>query len=274
MSKRLALGIGIVGERPLNKAMITAHTLDHLTIRHGFFTREGGVSDGIYAGLNCGPGSHDAAEAVAENRRRAQDMMRLGAGALVTCYQIHSAAVVRVEAPWQQSAAPRADAMVTDKPGVVLGILTADCAPVLFADTEAGVIGAAHAGWKGAVGGVLQATIAEMVALGAQKSRIHAVVGPCIHQPSYEVGEELRLEVISKTAWADWCFERAMRPGHYQFDLPSYVSGELQRQDIGAVEVLDFDTYVDEHRFFSYRRTTHRGEADYGRQMSAIGLAT
>ncbi|HEY9081433.1 peptidoglycan editing factor PgeF [Magnetovibrio sp.] len=252
--------------------MLTASTLDHPRIRHGFFTREGGVSEGIYAGLNCGPGSSDDAQAVAENRRRAQAMLGLGENRLVTCYQVHSPTVVRVEAPWEHGDAPRADAMVTNRPGVVLGILTADCAPVLFADVEAGVIGAAHAGWKGAVGGVLRATVAEMVALGAKTERIHAVVGPCIHQPSYEVGEDLRLQVISATPWADWCFERAARPGHYQFDLPSYVSGELQRQDLGAVEVLDFDTYTDEQRFFSYRRTTHRGEPDYGRQISAIGL--
>lgn len=252
--------------------MFTASTLDHSTVRHGFLSREGGASVGIYAGLNCGPGSNDDPQVVVENRRRAQMMVGLNDAELLTCYQIHSAAVVRVDAPWKQSDAPRADAMVTDKPGLALGILTADCAPVLFADAEAGVIGAAHAGWKGAAGGVLQATIAEMVALGAQASRIHAVVGPCIHQASYEVGEDLRLQVISATPWADWCFERAARPGHYQFDLPSYVSGELQRQDLGAVEVINCDTYTDETRFFSYRRTTHRSEPDYGRQMSVIGL--
>jgi len=252
--------------------MFTASTLDHSNVRHGFLSREGGASVGIYAGLNCGPGSNDDAQAVAENRRRALARAGLGEAQLVTCYQIHSATVVYVGVPWDQSDAPRADAMVTDKPDLALGILTADCAPVLFADAEAGVIGAAHAGWKGAVGGVLQATIAEMVAMGAQASRIHAVVGPCIHQASYEVGEELRLQVISATPWADWCFERAARPGHYQFDLPSYVSGELQRQDLRAVEVINCDTYTDETRFFSYRRTTHRGEPDYGRQMSVIGL--
>jgi len=254
--------------------MFTANTLDHPSIRHGFLTREGGKSVGIYAGLNCGPGSSDDAQVVAENRRRAQAMVGLDEAQLVTCYQIHSATVARVDVPWDQSDAPRADAMVTDKPGLALGILTADCAPVLFADAEAGVVGAAHAGWKGAVGGVLKTTISEMIALGAQASRIHAVVGPCIHQASYEVGEDLRLQVIAATPWADWCFEPAARAGHYQFDLPSYVSGELQRQDLGAVEVLDCDTYTDEKRFFSYRRTTHRNEPDYGRQMSVIGLGT
>jgi len=254
--------------------MLTATTLEHSNIRHGFLTREGGVSQGLYASLNCGPGSHDDARAVAENRRRAGEMIGLGARPLATCHQIHSATAVRVNAPWAQGDAPRADAMVTDQPGLLLGVLTADCAPVLFADAEAGVVGAAHAGWKGAVAGVLRATVAEMIALGAEANRIHAVVGPCIHQASYEVGEDMRLEVIAKTAWADWCFERAARAGHYQFDLPSYVSGELQRQGLGAVEVLDYDTYTDEERFYSYRRTTHRDETDYGRQLSVIGLAT
>jgi len=258
--------------------MITAHTLDDSRIRHGFLTREGGASQGIYAGLNCGPGSQDDARNVTENRSRAlgmvvQDQTPPPAAQLLTCYQIHSTNVVRVDAPWAQANAPQADAMVTDKPGLMLGILTADCAPVLFADADAGIVGAAHAGWKGAASGVVQATVAEMVALGAMQDRIHAVVGPCIHQPSYEVGEDLRLQVISATPWADWCFERSARAGHYQFDLPSYVSGELQRLDLGAVEVLDFDTYGDETKFFSYRRSTHRSEGDYGRQVSIIGLA-
>lgn len=252
--------------------MLNATTLNHPTLRHGFLTREGGVSDGIYAGLNCGPGSRDVPDAVAQNRRRALGLVGLDAARLVTCYQIHSPHVVRVTTPWDPASPPQADAMVTDRPGLALGILTADCAPVLFADFDAGIVAAAHAGWKGAVGGVLQATIAEMVAMGANTSRIHAAVGPCIHQPSYEVGEELRLQVVSVSAWADWCFERSARAGHYQFDLPSYVSGELQRLDLGAVEIVDCDTYADEARFFSYRRTTHRGEPDYGRQMSIIGL--
>lgn len=252
--------------------MLNATTLNHPSILHGFLTREGGVSGGIYAGLNCGPGSRDLPASVVENRRRALGEVGLDAARLVTCYQIHSPHVVRVTTPWDPASPPQADAMVTSTPGLALGILTADCAPVLFADFDAGIVGAAHAGWKGAVGGVLQATIAEMVALGAQASRIHAAVGPCIHQPSYEVGEELRLQVVSASSWADWCFERAPRAGHYQFDLPSYVSGELQRLDLGAVEIVDCDTYADEARFFSYRRTTHRGEPDYGRQMSIIGL--
>jgi len=252
--------------------MLNAPTLKLSTIRHGFFTREGGVSQGIYAGLNCGPGSDDAPNAVAENRRRALDMLGLDGGQLVTCYQIHSPTAVRVDAPWVHEKAPKADAMVTDKPGIALGILTADCAPVLFADADAGVVGAAHAGWKGAVGGVLAATVSEMVQLGAAPERIHAAVGPCIHRPSYEVGADMRLQVIAASSWADWCFEPSDRANHYRFDLPSYVSGELQRLELGRVEVLDADTYADADRFFSYRRTTHQGEADYGRQISLIGL--
>jgi len=241
-------------------------------IGHGFFGREGGRSEGLYSSLNCAPESGDDADVVVENRRRACALARLDEDQLVTCRQVHGADVVHVQTPWAQADAPFADAMVSDTPGVVLGVLTADCAPVLFADARAGIVGAAHAGWKGAVAGVLQATIAKMVALGAEASRIHAAVGPCIHQASYEVGEDLRLEIISQTAWADWCLEAGTRPGHYQFDLPSYVSGELQRLDLAAVEVLDWDTYPHEARFFSYRRATHNGETGYGRQISLIGL--
>lgn len=252
--------------------MLSAPTLDLSGIRHGFLTREGGVSAGIYAALNCGPGSRDAPDAVAENRARALGALGLDDAKLVTCHQVHSPSVVRVDAPWAQENAPKVDAMVTDKPGLALGILTADCAPVLFADSTAGVVGAAHAGWKGAVGGVLAATVSEMVKLGAKAGRIHAAVGPCIHQPSYEVGAEMRLQVIAASSWADWCFIRSDREDHYRFDLPSYVSGELQRLNLARVEVVDADTYADERRFFSYRRATHRQEADYGRQISLIGL--
>ncbi|MCW8914876.1 MAG: peptidoglycan editing factor PgeF [Magnetovibrio sp.] len=253
--------------------MIKATTLSNPIIHHGFLTREDGVSTGIYAGLNCGPGSDDDPNDVQENRRRAVDRVGLGGAHLVTCYQIHSSKVISVTEPWDPNDPPQADAMVTSCPGLALGILTADCAPVLFADPKAGVIGAAHAGWRGAQGGVLQATVSEMVKMGARSDRIHAAVGPCIHQKSYEVGEDLRLQIIETSAWADWCFEPAARPGHYQFDLPSYVSGELQRLELGAVEVVDCDTYVDQQRFFSFRRTTHREEPDYGRQISIIGLS-
>ncbi|MEG3619889.1 peptidoglycan editing factor PgeF [Magnetovibrio sp. PR-2] len=253
--------------------MIESTVLSSQRIRHAFCTREGGVSDGIYAGLNCGPGSSDVPENVQENRSRALGKLDLGAHAkLVTCYQFHSPKAVCVTEPWDPADPPKADAMVTDRPGIALGILTADCAPVLFMDETAGVVGAAHAGWKGAQGGVLAATLAEMVALGADIANIHAAVGPCIHQASYEVGEDLRLAVNEASPWADWCFERGAKPDHYQFDLPSYVSGELQRLDVSKVEVVAYDTYRNEDLFFSYRRTTHRGEPDYGRQISLIGL--
>lgn len=253
--------------------MIESTVLSSERIRHAFCTREGGISEGIYAGLNCGPGSSDAPENVQENRRRALAGLSLGDGAqLVTCYQIHSPKAIRVTEPWDPSDPPQADAMVTDVPGLALGILTADCAPVLFLDEDAGVIGAAHAGWTGAQAGVLEATLNEMVKLGASVDNIRVAVGPCIHQMSYEVGEDLRLKVIAASPWADWCFERGAKPDHYQFDLPSYVSGELQRLDVGKVEVVAYDTYRNEDLFFSYRRTTHRKEPDYGRQISLIGL--
>lgn len=253
--------------------MIESTVLTSENIRHAFCTREGGVSDGIYEGLNCGPGSDDKPENVQENRRRALDGLSLGNSArLVTCYQIHSPKAIRVSEPWDPSDPPQADAMVTDVPGLALGILTADCAPVLFLDEDAGVIGAAHAGWTGAQAGVLEAALNEMVKLGASVANVRAAVGPCIHQMSYEVGEDLRLKVITASPWADWCFERGAKPDHYQFDLPSYVSGELQRLDVGKVEVVAYDTYRNEDLFFSYRRTTHRKEPDYGRQISLIGL--
>lgn len=272
VNRRCIEVVGFQGGWPLNGGMLMSQTLELPGVRHGFFTREGGVSTGIYASLNCGPGSHDDSHAVAQNRLHTAQALGLNGAKLVTCHQIHSPTTVRVDVPWDQSQAPKADAMVTNQPGLILGILTADCAPVLFADVEASVVGAAHAGWKGAAGGVLQATVSQMIELGAKKENIHAAVGPCIHQSSYEVGAQMRLQVISRSAWADWCFERSSRPDHYQFDLPSYVSGELQRLDLGKVEVIDCDTYSDEQRFFSYRRTTHRGEGDYGRQISVIGL--
>ena len=253
--------------------MIESTILTSDRIRHAFCTREDGVSDGIYAGLNCGPGSSDVPENVQENRRRAMTGLVLGDDAqLVTCYQIHSPKSICVTEPWDPDDPPQCDAMVTDRTGLAHGILTADCAPVLFMDEDAGVIGAAHAGWQGAQRGVLESTLDEMVKLGASVSNIHAAVGPCIQQMSYEVGEDLRLKVIEASPWADWCFERGAKPGHFQFDLPSYVSGELQRLDVDKVEVVAYDTYRNEDLFFSYRRTTHRKEPDYGRQISLIGL--
>ncbi|MBX3505076.1 MAG: peptidoglycan editing factor PgeF [Parvibaculum sp.] len=253
--------------------MLTAKPLDVLShIRHGFFTREGGVSKGIYASLNCGYGSDDATENVRENRARVAEKLSVEREKLLTVYQIHSPDVVAVTEPWTPDTAPQADAMVTATPGIALGILTADCAPVLFADKKARVIGAAHAGWKGALGGVLEATVEAMIRLGAERQDIAAAIGPCISQDAYEVGPEFRARFIeADEANARW-FEPSDKDRHGMFDLPGYVEARLEAADIGTVSVLGQCTYQDEKRFFSFRRTTHRGEKDYGRQISALML--
>ena len=235
---------------------------------HGFLGRRGGVSQGAIAGLNIGHGAEDEEEAVTENRRRAVAAVLPGAQ-LATVYQVHSPEVVEVDAPWPHDARPRADAMVTRRPGLLLGVVTADCAPVLLADREAGVIGAAHAGWRGAHGGVIAATIGAMETLGASRGRIVAAVGPCIAQESYEVSEEFR----SAFAPSDAAFFAPGAPGHCQFDLPGYVAARVAHAGIGAVDVLGLDTYADPDRFFSFRRATHCGEATYGRHLSLIGLS-
>lgn len=241
-------------------------------IRHGFFTRENGVSTDIYASLNCGPGSSDDPANVVENRSRVAERMGVPSHSLITLYQVHSPTAVIVDEPWEQSAAPQADAMVTVEPGIALGVLTADCVPVLFADATARVIGAAHAGWKGAVGGVLEATVAAMEEMDATLGDIHASVGPCIHQASYEVSGEFRQTVLGLENGNDRFFADGARDGHFQFDLPGYVRARLVRTGIGSVDDLAMDTYVDDQRFFSFRRTTHREEGDYGRQISVITL--
>ncbi len=237
-------------------------------IPHGFLGRRGGVSRGIHAGLNVGWGSNDERDAVAENRARAGAAVLPGA-ALVTVHQVHSPKVVTVTAPWPDDSRPQADALVTDRPGLLLGVLTADCAPVLLADAGAGVIGAAHAGWKGALAGVTDATIAAMEALGASRARIAAAIGPCIAQPSYEVDAGFMAKFGPENAR----FFKPGREGHAQFDLEGYVAARLTAAGIAAVERLTLDTYADESRFYSYRRATHRGEADYGRQIAVIGLS-
>ena len=239
-------------------------------VAHGFLGRRGGVSVGATAGLNVGLGSADDPAAVAENRRRAAAAVAPGA-TLTTLYQVHSAAVVTVAAPWADADRPRADAMVTDRPGVLIGILTADCAPVLFADRDAGVVGAAHAGWKGAIGGVTDATIAAMEALGARRDRIVAAIGPCIARASYEVDDGF-LRTFATADPANERFFAAGRDGHHQFDLEAYVAHRLAAAGLVRIEALGLDTYADEDRFFSFRRATHRGEADYGRQISLIGV--
>lgn len=234
---------------------------------HGFLGRRGGVSQGAIAGLNIGHGADDDSKAVAENRRRAVAAVLPGAR-LATVYQVHSPDVVEVHAPWPHDERPRADGMVTDRPHLLLGVVTADCAPVLLADRAAGVIGAAHAGWRGAHGGVLENTVGAMERLGAVRSRIVAAIGPAIAQPSYEVDAKFREDF----GLDDEAFFAPGRPEHWQFDLAGYAARRLRAAGIGTVETLALDTYADPDRFFSYRRATHLGEPNYGRQFSLIGL--
>ena len=252
---------------------LTAPTLARAAgVGHGFFGRGGGVSAGPYASLNCGLGSADDPEAVRANRGRVMETFGLAATALATVRQVHSARAVVVERPWPDDARPEADGLATDRPGVALGILTADCAPVLFADPGARVIGAAHAGWRGAKDGILEATVAAMTSLGARPHAIDAAVGPCIRQPSYEVGPEFRdLFVADEPATAD-LFAAADRPGHALFDLAGYVVRRLRALGLGSLTVTPFDTFADADRFFSFRRVTLDGGGDYGRQLSTIAL--
>jgi len=237
---------------------------------HGFLGRRGGISVGETAGLNVGYGSNDDREAIAGNRRLAVAALWPDAE-LATVHQVHSAEVMIAEEPWPQDRRPRADAMVTDTPNLLLGILTADCAPVLFADHEAVVVGAAHAGWRGALAGVTDATIEAMERLGARREHIHAAVGPCIAQPSYEVDETFRARFVSADPDNQRFFTTGLA-GKPHFDLEAYVVHRLIAAGIDEVEALNLDTYADPDRFFSFRRATHRGEADYGRQLSAIAI--
>jgi polyphenol oxidase len=245
-------------------------------VRHGFFGRRGGVSKGIYASLNCGPGSGDDPGLVRENRARVMHAMGFpdaAAHPMNTLAQIHSNQVVRLHRAMPEGEHPRADALVTDVQDLVVAVLAADCVPVLFADTAGKVIGAAHAGWKGALGGIVAATVAAMGELGAPAERLAACVGPCIQQPSYEVGEALRERFLQADAHNAAYFQPAQRAGHFMFDLSKYVAQRVEAAGVPLVERLDADTYTREQQFFSYRRATHRGEADYGRQVSAIVLA-
>jgi YfiH family protein len=241
-------------------------------IAHGFFGREGGVSHGIYASLNCGPGSKDDPEVVAENRRRVADALAPEVR-LISLSQVHSP-IIHTLTPWSTEDGKRleGDGLVTATPGLGLGILTADCAPVLFADAQAGVIGAAHAGWKGALGGVLEATLEAMEKLGAVRMRINAAIGPSISQQNYEVGADFRDRFLEAGAKDERFFVPSDREGHFRFDLPGYVVHRLTQAGTGSVETLGICTYPAENGFFSFRRTTHAGEPDYGRQISAIVL--
>jgi YfiH family protein len=256
-------------------------TLDALAanagIRHAFFTRAGGVSEDAFAALNCGFGSGDAPEKVARNRALAAARLGLAADRLVSARQCHGAAALVVERPWRGKErrceeAPRADGLVTRIPGIALGILTADCAPVLFADAEARVIGAAHAGWRGALGGIIEATIARMEELGARRPDIRAGIGPCIGHLSYEVGPEFPAPFLLEDAAAQAFFAPAPRAGHFLFDLASYVAHRLARAGIGTIACASHDTLCEEERFFSYRRACLRGEHRYGRLLSAIAI--
>ena len=242
-------------------------------ITHGFFTREGGVSDGLYASLNCGLGSSDERDRVLENRRRVAATLGQPQAPVVTLYQTHSATARIVTGAQDLADLPKADAVVTATPGVVVGALTADCCPVLFADPEAKVVAAAHAGWRGAVGGILESAVAAMCEAGADRARIRAAIGPCIGQPTYEVGPEFKAEVIALNPDNTRFFDKPLGRERPHFDLPGYVLARLSTLDLAVIENATACTYENESRFFSYRRSCHRKEPDYGRQISAIVVA-
>jgi YfiH family protein len=255
------------------QSTITLSALDgEPAIRHAFFTRQGGVSGGMFASLNCGFGSGDDLDAVARNRAIAAAQLDLAPERLVSCHQIHGTNVMTVEQPWRREDNPRADGTVTKVPGIALGVLAADCAPVLLADPEAGVIGAAHGGWRGTLAGIMEATVAAMVALGARTDWIRAGIGPCIAQASYEVGPEFPANFAAVDPASAAFFVPASRPGHFLFDLPGYIALRLQRLGLAAVERAPHDTAAEEDLFFSYRRACLRGERDYGRGLAAIAL--
>ena len=254
--------------------MLQASSLSKLPgIRHGFFTRAGGVSGGIYESLNGGVGSEDAPAKVAENRARMAASLGVDPERFLTAYQIHSPEVVVAETPWPSSDRPRADAIITRTPGLAIGISTADCGPVLLADADARVIGAAHAGWRGALTGVIEQTVAVMEKLGASRARIVAAAGPMIRQPSYEVGQDLLDRFVAMEPNTVRFFKPAKRPGHWMFDLGGYVVSRLRRAQIEQIEDLGHCTYADPAQFYSYRRATHQAEPDYGRHVNAIALA-
>lgn len=242
-------------------------------IRHAFFTRQGGVSEGFYASLNGGPGSSDKPEHVAENRTRMTAHLGLTSEALVSLHQIHSPDAVVVEKAWSREARPRGDGMATKTPGLALGITTADCGPVLFADPAARVVGAAHAGWKGALSGVLEATLEAMARLGARREDTVAVLGPTIGGAAYEVGSDFVERFTAEDASNSRFFRRGERERHAMFDLPGYIGARLRAAQVGRFVDLGLCTYSDEARFYSYRRATHRREPDYGRLIAAIAIA-
>jgi YfiH family protein len=252
---------------------VEATSLTLTGIRHAFFTRAGGVSSGLYASLNGGVGSQDEAGKVAENRARMAAALGVEPRRLLTAYQSHSPHVVIAEAPWTTEDRPQADAIVTRMRALAIGVTTADCGPVLFAEPRAGVIAAAHAGWRGALTGVIEATIAAMERLNADRGQIRAAMGPMIRQANYEVGPDLVARFRAEDPASSRFFAPTTRDGHALFDLAGYIAARLKRAGIAEVEDLGLCTYADADRFFSYRRTTHRAEADYGRHVNAIALA-
>jgi polyphenol oxidase len=241
-------------------------------IRHGFMTRHGGVSGGIYASLNCGLGSDDDRDSVIENRRRVLQQLGVPNAALMTAYQVHSPDVLVVDAPWRDGERPKVDGLVTTRTGFAIAASSADCVPVLFADAQARVIGAAHAGWRGAIGGVLPATVKQMCALGAKPERICAGVGPCIGPASYEVGPEFPAPFLAQDPGNARFFRSAKREGHHMFDLESYVAAQLAALNLSALDLAHRDTCAEADTFFSYRRSVLNKEPDYGRHVSAIAL--
>jgi polyphenol oxidase len=239
-------------------------------IRHAFFTRQGGVSDSLYASLNCGYGSGDRSERVTQNRAIAMRMLGIAADRLVTCRQVHSAIAIHIDQPRPHQPAAVADAMATSRPGVALGVLAADCAPLLLCDPEAGVIGAAHAGWRGAVAGVAEATVDAVETLGAERSRLRVAIGPCIGPNSYEVGPEFPPPILARHPGAAACFVPAARAGHFLFDLAGYIEHRLAAASVTHVERTSHDTAAEPDLFFSYRRACLRGETAFGLGLSAI----
>jgi YfiH family protein len=251
---------------------ISAASLLHSGVRHAFFTRQGGVSSGVYASLNGGTGSRDDPEKVRENRDRMAAALGLPGERLLIPYQVHSVDAIIVERPWVEGARPRCDGIVTNVPGLALGVTGADCGIVLFSDARAGVIAAAHAGWKGALRGIVEATVTQMEKLGARRSDMAVALGPTIGRKSYEVGPEFVAQFLAADAVYKRFFTSSDRDGHAYFDLPRFIAMRAQEANVGNFEDLGLDTYADETRFYSYRRMTHRGEPDYGRLIAALAL--
>jgi YfiH family protein len=247
-------------------------TSKHIETPHGFFTRIGGISSGLYESLNCAWGSKDNLADVMTNRALVVKSLGNKASDLLSAAQVHSNRVQVVDKVWTRERSPEVDALVTKMPRIALGILTADCAPVLFHDPHNKVIGAAHAGWKGAIGGVLENTVSAMVDLGSKRENIHCAIGPCIHQPSYEVDSGFKKTFLNQDPAFETYFTDGQKEEHYQFDLPGFVLDRLKKLNLSSVEASMADTYKEGERFFSFRRTTHKGEADYGRQISVIML--